>query len=196
MGASFLRIVAGSLRGKKLVSPEGETTRPTHERTREAVFAALQAVTPGARVLDAFAGSGAMALEALSRGAESAILLERDEAACRAIERNIRDCRLEERARLIRGDALKILETLEAEPFDLVLLDPPYGKGLIERALELLLRRGLLAEDVWIVAETAAGEALDLSAGFFVAREKKYGKNLVRFLCREDGPKREGEDAP
>ena len=191
-----MRIVAGSLRGKKLVSPEGETTRPTHERTREAVFAALQAVTPGARVLDGFAGSGAMALEALSRGAEYAVLLERDEVACRAIERNIRDCRLEERARLVRGDALKILETLEAEPFDLVLLDPPYGKGLIEQALELLLRRGLLAEDVWIVAETAAGEALDLSAGFFVAREKKYGKNLVRFLRREDGPKREGEDAP
>ena len=176
-----MRIVAGSIRGKKLVSPIGETTRPTHERTREAVFSALQTLVLGARVLDCFAGSGAMALEAISRGAESAVLIEMDQSAAQVIGQNIALCRMEKQARLLQGDAIQALEGLTG-PFDLVLLDPPYGKGLIEQALEVLTRRSLLSSDAVLVAETAAGEELDVPEGLSIYKEKKYGKNLVRFI--------------
>ena len=177
-----MRIVAGTRRGKTLVSPKGETTRPTHERTREAVFGSLQLLVPGARVLDCFAGSGAMALEALSRGAAWALLLERDGEACKTIEENIRLTGMEDRAELRRGDALESLAGLRNTAFDLALLDPPYGQGLIERALALLALEGRLAEGAVLVAETAAGEALELPKGYCLWKERKYGKNLVRFL--------------
>ena len=178
-----MRIIAGTHRGKKLVSPEGENTRPTHDRTREAVFSALQTRLYGARVLDCFAGSGAMALAALSRGAAQALLLEKDENACRVIRQNIELTREEEKARLVCGDAIQLLQALPAQVFDLVFLDPPYGKGLIEQALKPLLSRRLLAEDALLVAETAAGETLLLPPEISVVKERKYGKNLIRFLA-------------
>ena len=149
-----MRIVAGSRKGARISAPKGRDTRPTSDRVREAAFAILGSVE-GASVLDLFAGSGALGLEALSRGAESAVLVENDPAAIAAIERNLEKLQLEG-ASLVRSDALLYLART-AERFDVVFLDPPYE--MVE-SLRMPLAEHLphaLAPDGLVVYETAAG---------------------------------------
>ena len=126
-----MRIIAGEFRGRKLDAPRGDGTRPTTDRVRESLMSALVSLRDGldgAVVLDAFAGSGALSLEALSRGADTAVLCERDRDAAAVIERNITALRLgHDRARLVRGDVLKRGAAAPGRPFDLVFLDPPYA---------------------------------------------------------------------
>ena len=126
-----MRIIAGEFRGRKLDAPRGDGTRPTTDRVRESLMSALVSLRDGldgAVVLDAFAGSGALSLEALSRGADTAVLCERDRDAAAVIERNIAALRLgRDRARLVRGDVLKRGAAAPGRPFDLVFLDPPYA---------------------------------------------------------------------
>ena len=126
-----MRIIAGEFRGRKLDAPRGDGTRPTTDRVRESLMSALVSLRDGldgAVVLDAFAGSGALSLEALSRGADTAMLCERDRDAAAVIERNIAALRLgRDRARLVRGDVLKRGAAAPGRPFDLIFLDPPYA---------------------------------------------------------------------
>ena len=179
-----MRIISGQARGRKLKTLEGENTRPTLDRTREALFNILQHRAMDARVLDLFAGSGALALEALSRGARSAVLCDVSPAACAVIEQNIALTRCGERARLMRCDAETALEKLRGEAFDLIFLDPPYGKGLIERALEGIENGGLMAPGALIAAETAWDEKIEIPCGLREMDARKYGKSCLHFIER------------
>ena len=183
-----MRIVAGAWRGRGLAAPPGTTTRPTSDRVRQAVFDILlhapwggRGVMEGARVLDAFAGTGALALEALSRGAADAVCMETDKAALAALRANIAACRAGAQCRVLATSALA---PSIGQPCGLVFLDPPYGQGLVGRALGSLAAAGWLAEDALVVAETGRDEALQLP-GAMVA-ERAHGAARVTFW-RLDG---------
>jgi 16S rRNA (guanine966-N2)-methyltransferase len=164
-----MRIVAGVWRGRSLIAPPGTETRPTADRVRQALFDILmhaswagRSVVEGASILDVFAGTGAMGLEALSRGAARAVFVERSRSALTALRSNVAACRAEDRCEVLAIDAL----TLPAgEPADIVFLDPPYGQDLVPRTLTRLRSVGRVAAGSLIVAETGRDEpALEVEA--------------------------------
>lgn len=175
-----MRVVAGSLRGRSIVAPEGRDTRPTTDRVREAMFNALTSsgAIEGAQVLDLYAGSGALGIEALSRGAAHCTFVEKDRAALAAIRRNIEALGIDDRVTVVAGDVLARLGHLG--PVDLVLADPPYGfadwSGLLAGLGQVVTSDGL------IVAES--GAALGGHPGWETIREKRYGRTWVTFLRR------------
>lgn len=192
-----MRVISGKRRGLKLIAPEGLDTRPTTDRVKESVFNIIQTHLPCGFVLDMFAGSGAMGIEALSRGAAGAIFIENSPAAHKIVKANLEASRLGG-AILFNSDAFALLERLAAEGasapngerfdpkqgFDIIFLDPPYNKGLVQKALSEIRRRDLLAEDGIIVAETERGGE-DLSdCGFSVIKEAKYGKTVITVMQR------------
>jgi 16S rRNA (guanine966-N2)-methyltransferase len=173
------RIIAGRLRGRRLLVPPGLATRPTAERMRQALFDMLwhapwagRGVVEGARVLDAFAGTGALGLEALSRGAAAASFLETDRAALAALRANVAACRVEGESRVIAADATR--PPRAASPCDLVFLDPPYGQGLLPRAVAALAAAGWIAPGALLCAEVGAAEPLDLP-GLEPLAERTHG---------------------
>lgn len=175
-----MRVVAGSLRGRPIVSPPGDNTRPTTDRAREAVFNALHSLgaVEGAVVADLFAGSGALGIEALSRGAESCVFVERDRRALEAIRTNIDKLGLPGRARVLAGDVSSNLGSLRG--LDLVLIDPPYD---FDDWSVLLDRCGpCLAPDAVVVVES--GRELPVLDDWDVVRSKRYGRAWVSFLVR------------
>lgn len=177
-----MRIIAGAWRGKPLVAPSGETTRPTSERMRQALFDMLAhapwaaGCLDGAEVLDVFAGTGALGLEALSRGAARAHFIERDRPAVAALKANIAACKAEQRAVLLPFDALK---PTRGAACSLVFVDPPYGQNLVPGALAALARMGWIAPGALIVAETATAEALELPAALLA--ERSHGAARTSF---------------
>lgn len=174
-----MRVIAGSLGGRRFEAPPGQATRPTPERVREALFSTLGDLH-GARVLDLFAGSGALAFEALSRGAGDAVLVERDRRAAAAIRRNIESLALGDRAELREADAIATAEALAGgEPFDLVLVDPPYDDAeKLAPRLEAALPP-LLAQSARVVVESDRRRPLLLKS-LPVAFERRYGDTLLR----------------
>lgn len=194
-----MRIIAGEYRGRTLKAPKGSNTRPTTDRVREALFSAVASARggfEGAVVLDAFAGSGALSLEALSRGASRALLFERDRGALAALTDNVRALGLSARAaRVQRGDVLKNPPLGARPPFDLVFLDPPYAYDAAD-VLGLAARlgeAGALASEALIVYEHAAASndavlrAAD-AAGLALASRKKYGDTVVDILRPAEPP--------
>ena len=183
-----MRIVTGTLRGRPIRTPEGQDTRPTSDRARQAVFNILEHAPwsdglEGLRVLDLFAGSGAMGLEALSRGAAACLFVESAAPALDVIRANIETFKLDGRARVLRQDATR----LDARPaseaaFDLAFLDPPYGKGLGEAALAALKAGGWLAEGAVIVFERGADEPERLIPGFEIVDQRRYGAAKLAVL--------------
>ena len=189
-----MRIVSGQFKGKAIAAPEGRTTRPTSDRAREAVFNILQhadwaPALPGARVLDLFAGSGALGLEALSRGAEFCLFVETDEAARGAIRDNVDALHLYGCTRVHRRDAtdLGLRPSSAGAPFSLVFLDPPYAKGLGEKALAELVAHGWLEPGAALVYERGEAEPAIAPAGYDLIDERRYGPARVLFL-RWPGP--------
>jgi 16S rRNA (guanine(966)-N(2))-methyltransferase RsmD len=151
----MLRVIGGSAKGRRLTTLRTLALRPTPDRVREALFNILGTQIEAASVLDLFAGSGAVGLEALSRGARQAMFVEAHEPACRLIEHNLQLCGLHERAILRCGDVLKVLPTLkvQGQTFDLIFLDPPYREALLEQTLRELGDGRLLGGDGLVVAE-------------------------------------------
>jgi 16S rRNA (guanine966-N2)-methyltransferase len=188
-----MRIVAGAYKGRGLVAPKGRATRPTSERTREAIFNVLAHASwapdlVGARVIDLFAGSGALGLEALSRGASFALFVEADAAARGAIRTNAEALGVMGVTRIHRRDAAELGEKPAGlgAPFDLAFLDPPYGRGLAPTALARLRSGGWLAPDAGAVVETGHDEPdLDV-AGFALVDSRRYGEAKASFLRRAD----------
>lgn len=181
-----MRVIGGVLRGRRLVAPEGLATRPTSDRARQTLFDVLlhapwggRALFEGARVLDAFAGTGALAIEALSRGAAEAVLFETDAPAIAAIRRNLAACGLAAQARVLRADATR--PPAADGPAELVFLDPPYGEGLVERALPPLAESGWIAPGTVLVVETAAEEAVPLE-GFVALDDRRVGRARLTVL--------------
>lgn len=182
-----MRIVAGRHRGRRLHAPAGTEVRPTADRAREALFNVLahrdlrgdgKPVLAGVRVLDVFAGTGAMGLEALSRGATHAIFVERDRTVLTALEKNIADLGETARTTILRADALN--PPPAQEQASLVFLDPPYGESLAAPALDALAKAGWLAEGAIAVAELGRRDAFSLPAGFQFLDERVYG--AARFI--------------
>lgn len=183
-----MRIVGGTFKGRAIAAPPGQDTRPTSDRARQAVFNILEhaAWSPGVegrRVLDLFAGSGGLGLEAMSRGAAFALFVETDAGARGAIRDNIEALGLFGVTRIHRRDAtdLGVKPAGLGEPFDLVFLDPPYGKGLGERALATLRDGGWITDDALIVFECGADEA-PATPGFETLDTRDYGAAKVVFL--------------
>lgn len=184
-----MRIVSGAFRGKAIKAPPGEATRPTSDRARQAVFNILEHA-PWAkglretRVIDMFAGSGALGLEALSRGAAFCLFVETDEAARGAIRENVEAMGLFGCTRVHRRDAtdLGVRPGGDGPAFDLAFLDPPYGKGLGEAALLRLAEGGWLAPRALVVFERGADEAAFSVAGYEVLDERKYGAARAWFM--------------
>ena len=175
-----MRIIAGQWRGRPIVAPKGDATRPTADRTREALFSMLVSRIgdfEGLAVADLFAGSGALGLEALSRGAASCLFVEQDKPALDALRANL--------AKLgAKGDvrAQSVLALGPAQkPLDLILMDPPYGTGAGVVALDRLARLGWVGSATWVSIETARNEPVEL-AGFTVDADKIYGKARVTIL--------------
>lgn len=177
-----MRIISGEARGKTISAPAGWKTRPTTERVREAIFSSLNPYLAGVKVLDAFAGSGALGLEAISRGAQSAVFCDMDRQAISVIRKNVAACRFEERSKVLQGDSLKIAARL-AGGFDVVLLDPPYNKGFIAGIEPILLRDGYLNEGAIVMLETAAkNPELFQSERWELYRQKAYGDTAVYYF--------------
>jgi len=178
-----MRVIAGSSKGTHL-APVPRGVRPVSDRAREGLFSSLAGQVPGSRVLDLYAGTGALAIEALSRGAAGATLVERDARARRAISENLARTRLADRARLVGEDALRFVARPEHSggPFDLVFLDPPYAAAKGELADVLAgVSANLLAGDAWTVAVTRprANPTLVVPVHWRVARRLEYGDSLV-----------------
>jgi 16S rRNA (guanine966-N2)-methyltransferase len=175
-----MRIIAGQWRGRPLAAPKGEETRPTADRTREALFSMLVSRLGSfeeLRVLDLFAGSGALGLEALSRGAASVCFVEQDRAAVNAIRANAQKLAIVPDIRQQSVLALGLCR----EPFDLIMMDPPYRSGAGSVALDKLGRLGWFAPSAWISVETDRSETIDL-AGFTVDTVRDHGKARVTLL--------------
>ena len=182
-----MRIIAGAAKGRRLKTSPGFQTRPTADRVKEAVFNVLAVRLPGARVLDACAGSGALGLEALSRGAASALLIEADRRAAAVVAENLAALNLPG-GKLLRGDALKLLQDLTPEQhFDLIFFDPPYESGLLPRLLELTARYRLLAENGLVIAETRA-VSREFAPGpeWAMVKESRYGDTAIHYLRWSD----------
>ncbi len=176
---SRVRIIAGSRKGARIFAPKGSDTRPTGDRVREAAFNLIGPVDD-ATVLDLFAGSGAMGLEALSRGAASAVFVESDRDACRAIERNLEKLRITS-ARIVQRDVLQALAT-ERQTYDIVLCDPPYGFADHDRLAPYLVRA--LAPDGLLVYETGAREQPDVK-GLILRSSRTYGSARLTLFEHE-----------
>ena len=177
-----MRIVAGKWRARKLVAPAGETTRPTADRTRETLFSMLVSRLgsfEGLSVADLFAGSGALGIEALSRGAASCIFVEQDAAAVRALRSNLANLQAETLANVRAASALSVGPA--PAPLDLILLDPPYQSGAGTVALEKLLRLGWIGPATWISLETWVAEDGHVK-GLEIQAERKVGTARITLL--------------
>ena len=138
-----MRVITGSARGVQLKTPEGMVTRPTTDRVKEAMFSIIHFDIPGAHVLDLFGGTGQLGIEALSRGAKSAVFVDAGEPACRLIRENLKRTRLEQQGKVVRSDYLAYLERTN-EQFDIILLDPPYAEVFLENALNKITEIDIL----------------------------------------------------
>ncbi len=184
-----MRIVGGKHRGRTLSAPPGRDVRPTSDRTRQALFNILahcdwgpdgESPLDGAVVLDAFCGTGALALEALSRGAQRAVLLDMARGSLDSARANAAALGESANARVLRGDATK--PPPPAEPVTLAFLDPPYGRGLGEKALSALSAGGWFAPEALVILEEAASAAVTVPEGFTPLDERVYGDTRVTFL--------------
>lgn len=177
-----MRVIAGKWRGRPLVAPKGDTTRPTADRTREALFSMLTSRLgsfEGLSVGDLFAGSGALGIEALSRGAATCLFVEQDRAALDALRANL--TRLGATGDVRPGSVLSLGPA--AVPLDLVMMDPPYGSGAGAVALDKLARLGWIGPESWVSIETAANEEIAVS-GFTNDASRTHGKARITLLRR------------
>ena len=180
-----MRIISGDLKGKRIHSIKGTKTRPTSDRLRESIFNIIAFNVQPARTLDLFAGTGAFAIEALSRGAEFAVLIDISKSAVSAIKKNIKSCRLENRTKVIKWDINKNLNCVEhSYPlFDLVFIDPPYDKNFLKPTLLNLHLSCCLKNGSLIIVEHSLLEPIPkIPVVFEITDQRKYGKTLVSFL--------------
>lgn len=174
-----MRVITGKARGVQLKTPDGMLTRPTTDRVKEALFSIIHFEIPGAKVLDLFGGTGQLGIEALSRGAKSAVFVDAQEAACRIIRENLKRARLEKEGRVVRSDYLQYLNRC-VEKFDIILLDPPYAEVFLENALKRITEIDILETNGIIVTERPLGKELPWDfEGYTRSKDYKYGNTLL-----------------
>lgn len=172
-----MRVITGSARGRALEALPGDDVRPTADRVKEAIFSIIQFELEGRKVLDLFGGSGQLGIEALSRGAEKATFVDADREAIRVIRKNLAATKLDGQAVVLQTDSVSFAAT-HAGAFDVVFLDPPYGKGLLQRVVPLIAPK--VNPGGVIVCESPVGEALPAQAGRFeIFKEYRYGKTKI-----------------
>lgn len=178
-----MRVIAGSAKGIRLDAPEGLNTRPTTDKTREAVFGSLQFEIRDAKCLDLFAGSGAMGIEALSRGAAKCVFVDLDRKAVSIIRRNLAAAKVNG-AEVMQCGFAQAIPRLN-EKFDFIFMDPPYASGFYQQAVDMVLEYDLLAEDGQIICEHDGSLSL---VGVAELRTKRYGKSYVSRFVKEEEP--------
>ena len=187
-----MRIIGGTARGRTIVAPAGEKTRPTQDYVRESLFNIIRWDMPDARVLDLFAGTGQLGIECLSRGAAAAVFVDRRVDAVKLIRENLKITDLTDRARVVSGDSMEYLKSLR-EKFDIILLDPPYAAGVLEEAIAHIARFDILAPHGIIVAEHPVEKALPaLSAPYRLHKNYRYGKIGLTVYRRGGNEENEG----
>ena len=180
-----MRVITGRARGVQLKTPEGQLTRPTADRVKEALFSIINFDIPGARVLDLFAGTGQLGIEALSRGANFSVFVDTREDSCKIIRENLRRTKLENEGKVIRSDYLDYLRRCK-EKYDIILLDPPYAEVFLENSLKLIAEIDILQSGGIIVTERPLGKELSFEhEGYTRSRDYKYGNTLLT-LYRKD----------
>ena len=180
-----MRVITGTARGVQLKTPEGIQTRPTSDRVKEALFSIVQFDVPGKRVLDLFGGTGQLGIEALSRGAKSAVFVDAGDKACKLIRENLHRCKMDNNAQIIRADYLQYLQTCR-DKFGLIFLDPPYAEVFLENALKKITEIDILESGGIIVAERPVGKDLPWDfTGYSRSKDYKYGNTLLT-LYRKD----------
>ncbi len=181
-----MRIVAGAFRGRRLKTPKSMGIRPTTDRVREAVFSIIASDVPQAHVLDLFAGTGAMGLEALSRGAESAVFVDQGAEAVGLVRANIEVCGVRDRARILATSVTHAIRKLAGEggAFEVIFMDPPYGKGFLEKTLSELHR--VAYPSTLVVAEHHVRDVSPAQwEGWVKARERRYGDTAISFYEKD-----------
>ena len=179
-----MRVITGSARGAKLKTLEGLETRPTSDRVKEAIFNIIQFDVEGRRVLDLFAGCGQMAIEALSRGASHAVLVDRNAEAVKVIRENVKKVRFEDRTTILHSDYLRYLSTCR-EKFDIIFLDPPYAETFLENALQKISEIDILSEGGIIVCERSREKRIPSRIGDLIcSKDYCYGKTAVNLFTR------------
>ena len=180
-----MRVITGKARGVVLKTPDGMETRPTSDRVKEALFSIINFDIPNAAVLDLFGGTGQLGIEALSRGAKSAVFVDAGEPACKLIRENLRRTRLEGQGKVVRSDYLQYLRTCR-EKFDIIFLDPPYAEVFLENSLKKLSEIDILQSGGIIVCERPLGKELPWELpGYSRSKDYKYGNTLLT-LYRKD----------
>ena len=174
-----MRVITGKARGIQLKTPEGMLTRPTADRVKEALFSIINFDITGAQVLDLFGGTGQLGIEALSRGAKSAVFVDAREEACRLIRENLKRTHMEGEGRVIRSDYLDYLDRCR-EKYRIIFLDPTYAEVFLENALKRITEIDILQSDGIIVTERPLGKELPWEyPGYTRSRDYKYGKTLL-----------------
>ncbi len=180
-----MRVIAGSRRSLPLKTLEGDNTRPTADKYKETLFNCLQMDVPESLFLDLFSGSGAIGIEALSRGAKHAVLVENNKQALDIIKQNIHFTKFENEAEIVKSDVISYLSRLGKVNFDIIFIDPPYGKGLEREALEILSTKTFTNPDFKIVVEAKLEEDFSFidDTKFMIYKTKNYKTNKHVFLC-------------
>ena len=181
-----MRVITGKARGVALKTPDGQHTRPTSDRVKEALFSIIQFDIPGTSVLDLFGGTGQLGIEALSRGAKRAVFVDEREDACRLIKENLRRTKLEQDGQVVRSDYLSYLNRCR-EKFGIIFLDPPYAEVFLENSLKCITEIDILESGGIMVAERPLGKELPWDfPGYSRSKDYKYGKTLIT-LYRKEG---------
>ena len=185
-----MRVITGSARGVRLLTPKGLDTRPTAERVKEAVFSIVQFEIEGRSVLDLFAGTGQMGIEALSRGAREAVFVDAARDAAALVRENLKRARLDRQAQVVQSDSLSYLAACRRK-FDLIFLDPPYAEDLLEKSLQKISEIDILSDGGIIICERPAGKAHPGQIpGLTAGKDYRYGKTLIS-LYRKTAAKEE-----
>ena len=179
-----MRVISGSARGLKLKAPEGLSTRPTTDRIKESLFNIISADLYDCRFLDLFSGSGAIGTEALSRGAECAVMVDADFKSINIINDNVKAARVQDRAEVIKGDVVSAIKKLglRGDKFDIIFMDPPYNKGLVQTTVQAIANADILCDDGFIIAEQSQEDDLPDINGLDIFRVKDYKVTKMTFL--------------
>ncbi|RKN86569.1 16S rRNA (guanine(966)-N(2))-methyltransferase RsmD [Paenibacillus ginsengarvi] len=190
-----MRVISGSAKGRPLKAVPGMGTRPTTDKVKEAIFSMIGPYFAGGSVLDLFAGTGGLGIEALSRGMDAAVFIDADKKSVEVVHANLQAARLESKAEVYRNDAIRALKVLgkRGTKFDLVFLDPPYKMTAIAEMIQTMLELGLLADDATVVIEHDASNVWEESIGdLFRKKHVEYGETAVSVYKRELGYESEG----
>lgn len=183
-----MRVISGEARGHRLAAPEGLDTRPTTDRIKESLFNIIAPDIDDCVFLDLFSGSGAIGIEALSRGAKKAVFVENEKKALEAIDNNLTHTKLEHKAEVLKGEVLTSIKMLGSKNavFDIIFMDPPYMSDLYKPTLRAILDEGILKKEGYVIAECAAKVALPNIDGLKIVRTKDYKTTVMSFWTLED----------